>query len=315
MRGDATTSPAPAGSEQPLAGRDVMMVVAHSDDEVLFAGGQMAGMRRLCVVHTTDSAPSRSLAAQRGFASRRAYALARAAELRAALAAGGIEAECINLGYRDSALCLHVGAAVRRLAQLIDARKPEVVLTQAYDGGHIDHDTTAAIVQFALERCAHRPAVWEMGGYYVAGGEWVMQRLLPRAVDEAMVVSLNDAERARKTAMLGHFGSQQHLIRQLPIGTEELREVLRYNFALAPMPGRLAYDVGGGADSAVWRVLVGARERRNRGVLLAGTQLLGAWIAMWLLVATRRQRRLRPRLGQPVEWLCRAAAGVASIPP
>ena len=181
------------------------MVVSHSDDEVLFAGGQMARMRKLCIVHTTDGARSRGAAAERGFASRRAYARAREAELRAALAAGGIEAECINFGYRDSALCLRLGAAVRRLARLIDARKPEVVLTQAYDGGHIDHDTTAAVVQFALERCDHRPAVWEMGGYYVAGGERVLQRLLPREGDAGIVVTLDGVEQARKAAMMADF--------------------------------------------------------------------------------------------------------------
>ncbi len=289
------------------------MVVAHSDDEVLFAGGQMARMRKLCIVHTTDSAPSRSIAAGRGFASRRAYARAREAELHAALAAGGIEAECINFGYRDSALCLRLGAAVRRLARLIDARTPEVLLTQAYDGGHIDHDTTAAVVQFALERCEHRPAVWEMGGYYVADGEKSRHRLLPREGDAGIVITLAEAERTSKAAMLARFESQQHVVRNFGVESEVLREVRPHDFGVPPLVGRLGYDddVGRGVDPVVWRALVSAHQRRREGMLTGTARLLLPWVAMWLLIVTRRQRRLHPRAGRPIERICLVAVKMA----
>ena len=72
-------------------GERVVVVVAHPDDETLWAGALLGRLQNALLIHLTDGAPADGADAHRlGFASRDAYAAARAAELDTALVALGL---------------------------------------------------------------------------------------------------------------------------------------------------------------------------------------------------------------------------------
>ncbi|MGC8522551.1 MAG: PIG-L deacetylase family protein, partial [Steroidobacteraceae bacterium] len=145
----------------PFLGQRVMLIAAHQDDEVLFAGAQLRKTEALLIVHATDGARSRRDARQSGFFSRRAYAATRQRELRRALAAGAVRAGSVCLNFRAGRSYLHLAAGARRLAALIAEFHPQILLTHSYDGGHIDHDTAAAMTHLGQRLSRSRAKIWE----------------------------------------------------------------------------------------------------------------------------------------------------------
>jgi len=73
------------------AGDDLMIVVAHPDDETIGLGGHLSGLSKTTVIHVTDGAP-RDLrdAKAAGFVRSEDYAEARRGELAAAMSEAGV---------------------------------------------------------------------------------------------------------------------------------------------------------------------------------------------------------------------------------
>lgn len=288
----------------PLAGLNVMVVAAHPDDEVLFAGGQLGKACKLTIVHVTDGAPSTAIARARGFRTRRAYSRARRKELRAALRAGEVEAQCICLGYRDGRSCLSIVSGVRRLSDLIDRIRPDLVLTHAYDGGHYDHDTTAVLVQLAVRRAVHTPASWEMAGYYEEGGRTHFYRFARVDQLPGVIVQLTPAEQGRKRLMLDCFASQRHLTDQFPVEIEVLRPAPAHDFRYPPLVGKLGYEANeAGADSSSWRRVVLLSEHVLQGSKSSWLPLIASVALMYAMLVSHRMRLRHPRVARPFELL------------
>lgn len=243
-------------SRRPVGAR-VALVVAHPDDETIAAGASLHLLPGLLLVHVTDGAP-RALAdaAAAGFDAPEDYAAARRGELMAALALAGAAPEMVELGIVDQEASFAMAALARALARLFDAHGTDAVITHAYEGGHPDHDATA----FAVHAAAGRRPVLEFAGYHAdPAGALLTGRFLPGA--DSTVVTLTDAERARKRAMLDCFRTQARTL--APFGTE--RELFRpaapYDFTAPPLPGRLNYEHWGWSmTGARWRAL--ARDAR-----------------------------------------------------
>jgi LmbE family N-acetylglucosaminyl deacetylase len=113
----------------------VLAVFPHPDDEAWAAGGllQRAGEARL-VTLTRGEAGRDGLADRRG----EALAAARVAELALACEALGIAPPTV-LGLADGAL--EATAAAAKLGPIVEAFRPDVVLSFDHDGGsgHVDH--------------------------------------------------------------------------------------------------------------------------------------------------------------------------------
>jgi LmbE family N-acetylglucosaminyl deacetylase len=304
----AEVTPKVTGVQQfPFARLHALFIVAHADDEVLAAGAHLGSFGKVSMIHTTDGAANRRVARACGFTTRVEYAQARRAELRGALAAGGVIAECHELGIRCLDASFRLAAMARHLARLIRRIAPDLIFTQVYEGGHVDHDATAFAVHAALRRLPAPPPLWELTGYHCADGQreagdrkagQIVRGRFPSAGGPPTVcLPLGAEARARKRRMLDAFRSQIDVVAQFPLATEMFRPAPDYDFIRPPHAGALGYDSEGfGIDPRLWRALVLTAERQLRPGLCAW--LCSRWLdlKLWWLIWTRRAHPDHPRL-------------------
>lgn len=235
------------------AGARVVVVVAHPDDETLWCGATLSGRAadEVALVHLTDGAPADPwFARQAGCASADAYAALRARELEAALGALGLGgARRIALGARDQEAADALPRLTHALRDALDALEPDVVVAQAYEGGHPDHDAAAFVARAALalrrrdRRGAERPLLVECGGYHGAPGALATAAFLPRAGDaRARARRPSPAERARKERALACFASQRAVVARLAPEEERFRPASTEDFGAPPHEGTLLYE-------------------------------------------------------------------------
>jgi N-acetylglucosamine malate deacetylase 2 len=245
-------------------GQNLLIVVAHSDDEVVGIGGQLDRLRGLRLVHVTDSAPRNLLDAHAvGFDSWKDYAAARRQELLAALRLADIKAtQADQLDIPDQEASFRLIEVARALAAKFDALRPEIVLTHAYEGGHPDHDAAAFAVHAAcalVERGGGQaPAIVEITGYHMATGTVVKSEFMDFPGSPVTTLALGEHERALKRRLIECFATQSRLLADFRIDVERFRPAPAYDFTRPPHAGRLFYEhFDWGVDGARWRALAG----------------------------------------------------------
>ena len=261
---------------EPLVTSRVLVIAAHPDDETIGAGALLARSIDAHVAIVTDGVPrDRTLwpaTMQQG--TREDYARTRRDELHAALAAIGIAADRVKLlNFPDNEAIDALPAIVQALAELLDTLNPDIVLTHAYEGAHVDHDTTALAVHAAMSLTG-RDHPHEMALYHASGDEIVVHEFLqdepaPRAMP------LNERLRRRKTRMIECYGSQhaQHGS-YFTLDVERFRCAGSYDFSRLPSPGlpvlyeRKAASVSG----KQWRERA-AHALRDLNIELAGNRV------------------------------------------
>lgn len=261
-------------SDMPL-----LLAAAHPDDETIGFGGQLPRFRDATILHVTDGAPRDGAdAARHGFTRPADYAAARRAELLAALALAGIGVDrALTLGLPDQQASLHLEPLARTIARLILERRPALVVTHAYEGGHPDHDATAFAVQAALRLLpgdVTRPVLLEMACYHAApGGGMATGCFLPAAGPtagaEPVTLALSPEACERKRRMVACFPTQREMLALFPIGAECLRPAPCHDFTRPPHPGRLHYE------NFSWG-MTGERFRALAAAALRGLGLGGA---------------------------------------
>lgn len=200
----------------------------------------------------------------------------------------------------------------RRLARLIGRIAPDLVFTQVYEGGHVDHDATAFAVHAALRRLPAPPPLWELTGYHREDGHRehghrehghrepgpiVRGKFPPAGGAPTVCLPLGPEARAQKRRMLDAFRSQLHVVAQFPLDAEMFRPAPKYDFTQPPHAGALGYDFEGfGIDPRLWRALVLVAQRQLRPGL--GAWLCSRWLdlKLWWLIWTRRAHPDHPRL-------------------
>jgi LmbE family N-acetylglucosaminyl deacetylase len=286
----------------PFANRAVLLVAAHPDDETLFAGSQLAVCQKLWIVHVTDGAPSKGYARALGFRTRAGYAEARRTEFRAALRAGGVQAECWCFACRDQYSCLNLVSLSRKLAVLIKEIRPDLILTHPYEGGNRDHDSVAFIVRLAAEFCDSPPSIWEMACYHVQNGETRSHVFPGEQQSCSLNIELNTDQQEAKREMLRCFTSQRDAIAQFSSNREAFRPAPVYEFARPPIDGRLGYESNEfGVESALWCLLALSSRQALSGSIRGRCLLSLIRPAMWLMIKTSRCRRLYRRFTDPLE--------------
>lgn len=232
----------------------VAIVVAHADDESLFAGALLRRLARGRLIHLTDGAPRDMRdAARLGFAVRGDYAAARARELDAAVAALGGDPLRRAYGVADQEAI----EAVERIADRLtdDLRGAAVVATHAYEGGHPDHDAAALAVAIACDRLGPAaPVRVEFASYHLLDGERVWARFRPDPDRPEHVRPLDAEDRARIDAALAAHASQAAVFDDWRPDAERWRAAPRYDFSRPPPGEGCLYDLfGWSLTSARWR--------------------------------------------------------------
>ena len=277
----------------PFIDKNILVIVAHPDDETLFASSALSSCRQLSIVHVTDGATSRRAAVKKGFRNRSAYAKARHAEFLDALQSGRISAKSESLGYRDQRSTYYMGSIAKRLENIIRIFKPELVLTHAYEGCHLDHDTTCFAAHLAIRRAGSPCPIWEFAAYHVQA-EHSIQGLFPEnGGPEPVIVHLNGCQKATKREMLHCFVSQAEIIAGFTQETECFRPAPQYNFKDPPFSGRLGHEAGShGREGRFWRALATAEHEAEVDNPKSFLKLL---LLRFLLRAGIKLRRFRQR--------------------
>src|SRR4051794_4250784 len=140
-------------AEPELGGAEIMIVVAHPDDETIGIGGHLRRVSEATIVHATDGAPRNMRdAPEHGFSGWEDYADARYSELAAAMSEAGIGAERLfRLGIPDQEAARNLAPLALQVAGFCRDYKPAFICTHPFEGGHPDHDATAFAVAAACE--------------------------------------------------------------------------------------------------------------------------------------------------------------------
>jgi LmbE family N-acetylglucosaminyl deacetylase len=236
----------------------VLVVAAHPDDETIGIGGLLSRLRDVTVLHVTDGAPRDGRdAAMHGFPDVVTYAAARRREALAALALAGV-ARVPTLGMADQEATLHMVPIARRVAEMLRAERPALVVTHAYEGGHPDHDAVAFAVRAALRLVDDPPELVEMTGYHAGPGGIEVGRFLPPE-DGVATFPLDEGAALGKHRMLECFVTQRAVLAAFPIGPELLRPAPPADFGQPPHPGTLFYErFAWGMDGVRFRALAAA---------------------------------------------------------
>lgn len=244
-----------------------LLLVAHPDDETIGAGGLLARLGPAATVaYVTDGAPRDPHDARAaGCATREAYAALRRRERAAALAHAGIGAvQVYDFGVPDQEAWRDLAGLARRVAALVTAARPALVLTHPYEGGHPDHDAAAFAARAACELLVAAggvaPALAEFTSYHadpqapngLTSGVFRAAANAEAAGGE-VVLALDAPARARKAAMYASHASQAGVLAALPASAEErFRPAPGYDFTGPPPGGAVWYErYGWGVDAIV----------------------------------------------------------------
>jgi LmbE family N-acetylglucosaminyl deacetylase len=249
---------------------EVLFFSAHPDDEIVGAGAVLKNLKNRVQVITVTNGSPRNLkdAMSAGYSSRQAYAEARKAEQQIALSYAEItSAQCEYFDVNDQESSLNIAGIALRIIDLLEKKKPCIIITHAFEGGHPDHDTVAFAVWAASLVLKRRgkfvPQIYEYASYHGNGGnEMVQFEFIPYTSSHVYSYELSPDETEFKQQLVKCFPTQSKMLSQFPLTTERFRKVPVYNFFYPPHRGVLLYEFyDWGMSAKRWLQLAGEAMR------------------------------------------------------
>jgi LmbE family N-acetylglucosaminyl deacetylase len=228
----------------------VALVVAHPDDEVIGAGGQLHRWPNVHFIHITNgSPPALDDARAAGCRTRAEYAALRRAEFNRILQKLELpRTRGITLDFGDQQSAMKLPEVIARLRTTLAEVAPSVVLTHPYEGGHPDHDATA----FAAHAAQGDWTLLEMTGYHAANG-WLQTGQFITPTGEEIGRELSAAEKEQKRFFFDCYKTQRTTLSLFEVERECFRPAPHYDFTKPPHPGRLYYEnYPWNMDAALW---------------------------------------------------------------
>lgn len=219
-----------------------VVIVAHSFDELIGAGGLISRLRDVTVLHITNHAR-----AHEDRESTPEAAQSKDEVCVSALALANVPSErVIEFGITDIREPRALADLGKRLSAFLQRFKPDVVLTHPYEGGHPDHDATAFATHAALRLMQghgfEAPALFEIALHPSKDGERRELDFLPGQWHETTTFLLDEETRKLKRRMFERVESQERNLRGTTLGRERFRRSPNYDFSIAPNEGRPAYE-------------------------------------------------------------------------
>jgi N-acetylglucosamine malate deacetylase 2 len=228
----------------PLLGR-TLLLIAHPDDETISCGALLQRIREPMVVYATDGGPQDKYFWGK-YGSRENYVAVRREEAKAALAAVGVQevqwlTDSAGQAFQDQQLFRNLPAAFKALRRLAQKRKPEMLLTLAYEGGHPDHDSCNFLGRQVADEL--RLPVWEAPLYFRRADNNVLLQEFHSTNGTEVDLYPTESEQRRKRSMCEAYVSQKGVV---AIFENNLRETFRpmsqYDYSRPPHSGVLNYE-------------------------------------------------------------------------
>jgi LmbE family N-acetylglucosaminyl deacetylase len=225
-----------------LLGR-TMVLVAHPDDECVTCGGLLQRMSEAVVVYATDGSPKDPYFWKK-HGSREVYSRLRQDEARRALDRVGVR-EVVFLADQeprlvDQELFQNLGLAFELLLNEVKRRKPEAMLTLAYEGGHPDHDS-CSVLAAEIGKMTGTP-VWEAPLYRRRRNELSVEEFVePNGTEIPYVPSAEEIQRKRQMCL--EYPSQGDFLQIFGLEREMFRPQKKYDYSGPPHEGKLNYEL------------------------------------------------------------------------
>lgn len=220
--------------------RDLLVIAAHPDDEIIGAGNLLVRLRRATIGYATDGGPPGTLPLYRHIRRQEARSALR-------LIPDG-KFELLWLPFQDQTTHTHLLELTLVLASLIRKLKPRFVLSHPYEGGHPDHDSAAFAVQHALSYLRQafnisEPIRLEFTSYFRGkDGRRRTGEFLNSSRKAIWGRTLSSNEAALKSKMLGCYSSQRRVLQEFITNREFFRLAPEYDFSASPHSGELFYE-------------------------------------------------------------------------